>query len=609
MCGIIGYTGSKEVKEILLQALSLLEYRGYDSAGIAVCNEESGKTELFKCAGRVNDLRSLCQNEKIESTCGIGHTRWATHGGVCDKNAHPHQIGSVTVVHNGIIENYKELALEYHLSAKLKSETDSEVAAALLNYFYLKCKKDAKKAIAKTIAGLKGTFALVIMFEEEPGVIYSVRNVSPIVATLCDEGAMLASDVTALCQFTNQYFVVPEYHILKLEKDSLHLWDLKGNEKEPEYMTVDWELNCAEKNGHPFYMEKEITEQPKAIMDTIVPRIVDNMPNFTADCVPDSVFTECERICVVACGTAMHAGLVFQSLVKTILQMHIDVELASEFMYSDPVIDEKTLLIAVSQSGETIDTLEALKYARKQGAKSLAIINVRGSSIARESDYVLYTNAGPEIAVASTKAYTTQLAMFYLLVSKMAYLNGRRSKEETMEFMEELLKVPASIEALIEKRHDIHVIARNVLEAKDLFMIGRGLDYSILQEGSLKLKEVSYIHSEAYASGELKHGPIALITDETPVVAVVTQSRIMQKEISNIREVKSRGARVVIFTKAEFAADLEQEFTVVELPDARDELMVFTASVALQLLSYYVSSDKGFDVDKPRNLAKVVTVE
>lgn len=609
MCGIIGYTGSKEVKDILLKALSLLEYRGYDSAGIAVCNQEMGKTDLFKCAGRVNDLENLCQTEKIEATCGIGHTRWATHGGVCDKNSHPHQIGSVTVVHNGIIENYRELALEYHLGSKLKSETDSEVAAALINYFYLKCKKDAKKAIVKTVAQLKGTFALVILLEEEPGIIYSIRNVSPIVATLCEEGAMLASDVTALCQFTNRYFVVPEYHILKLEKDSLHLWNLSGEEKVPEYMTVDWELNCAEKNGHPFYMEKEITEQPKAIMDTIMPRIKDAVPDFSEDGVPDSLFTECERICIVACGTAMHAGLVFQSLVKSVLKMHIDVELASEFMYSDPVIDDKTLLIAVSQSGETIDTLEALKYAGKQGAKSLAIINVRGSSIARESDYVLYTNAGPEIAVASTKAYTTQLAMFYLIVAKMAYLNGQRSMEDTKQFMEELQQVPASIEELIQKRHDIHVIARNVLEAKDLFMIGRGLDYSILLEGSLKLKEVSYIHSEAYASGELKHGPIALITDETPVVAVVTQSKIMQKEISNIREVKSRGARVVIFTKAEFAAELKKEFTVVELPDRRDELMVFSASVALQLLSYYVSMDKGFDVDKPRNLAKVVTVE
>ncbi len=609
MCGIIGYTGNKEVKDILIQALSLLEYRGYDSAGIAVSDKQTGNTDIYKCAGRVADLEKLLEGENVDATCGIGHTRWATHGGVCDENAHPHRVGEVTLVHNGIIENYRELIAEYHLANKLKSQTDSEVAAAVLDHFYTKYKRNAKKAIAKTVAELKGTYALVIKFKEEPDTIYSIRNVSPIVATYCDEGAMLASDVTALCQFTKQYFVVPEYHILELHPDQLLLWTLDEKEVKPEYLMVDWQLNCADKNGYPFYMEKEIMEQPQAINDTILPRIKDDLPDFSADGVPDQLFTECERICIVACGTAMHAGLVFQSLVKSVLQMHVDVELASEFMYSDPVIDEKTLLIAVSQSGETIDTLEALKYARKQGAKSLAIINVKGSSIARESDYVLYTNAGPEIAVASTKAYTTQLAMFYLLISKMALLNGKRSIEETKQFMEDLKKVPATIEKLIEKRQDIHVIARNVLEAKDLFMIGRGLDYSILLEGSLKLKEVSYIHSEAYASGELKHGPIALITEMTPVIAVVTQIKVMYKEISNIREVKSRGAKVVVFTKEELAEQLSTEFDVIGLPDNRDELMVFPASVALQLLSYYVSSDKGFDVDKPRNLAKVVTVE
>lgn len=609
MCGIIGYTGNKEAKDILLQALTLLEYRGYDSAGIAVSDEESKKTQIIKCAGRVHDLEEKCKEESIHSVCGIGHTRWATHGGVNDKNAHPHQVGSVTLVHNGIIENFKELIQEFHLKGSLKSETDSEVAAAIIDTLYQENGKDIKKAINEAISKLKGTFALVILVEEEPDTIYSVRNVSPIVATLCDEGAMLASDVTALCQFTNRYFVVPEYHILELHPDCLHLWNLFGVEKEPEYLVADWELNSAEKNGYPFYMEKEIMEQPKAIEATIAPRIKRGFPDFSVDKVPDSVFTKCDRICVVACGTAMHAGLVFQSLVKSVLHMHIDVELASEFMYSDPVIDKKTLLIAVSQSGETIDTLEAVKYARKQGAKSLAIINVKGSSIARESDYVLYTNAGPEIAVASTKAYTTQLAMFYLILARMAYLKKIYKPKETKAFISELSKVPEAMEAVLKKRHEIHVAAREVLEAKDLFMIGRGLDHSLLLEGSLKLKEVSYIHSEAYASGELKHGPIALITDRTPVVAVATQEKILHKEISNIREVRSRGAKVLIFVKEQFAKDLEKEFSVIKLPNARDEMMVFSASVALQLFAYYVSSDKGFDVDKPRNLAKVVTVE
>lgn len=606
MCGIIGYTGSEDVREVLLDALELLEYRGYDSAGIAVKDQTSGDTKVSKCAGRVSDLRAICASEKVLTDCGIGHTRWATHGGVSDGNAHPHQVGKVTLVHNGIVENYRELIADYDLEGELKSETDSEVVAALLNRVY---DKDPAAAIQKVVSKLKGTFALVIMFADIDDVIYSVRNVSPIVATYCEQGAMLASDLTALCRFTNRYFVVPEYHILELRKEGVALRDFNGNEVEPEYLEVDWELNSAGKAGYPFYMEKEIMEQPRAIEDTIRQRIKSGMPDFSGDGVPDSLFTECERICIIACGTAMHAGLVAQALVKSILHMHIEVEMASEFMYSDPVIDDKTLVIAVSQSGETIDTLEAVKYARRRGAKCLSIINVKGSSIARESDYVLYTNAGPEIAVASTKAYTTQLAVFYLIVARMAHSRGVFSVEETQCYIRELQRTPDEIEKVLQKRRDIHVLAKKVLKAKDLFMIGRGLDYSILLEGSLKLKEVSYIHSEAYASGELKHGPIALITQDTPVVAAVTQEKLMAKELSNIREVKSRGADVVIFIKGSSAAQLNGEYECFSLPDMRDEFMVMPASVALQLLAYYVSSDKGFDVDKPRNLAKVVTVE
>ena len=606
MCGIIGYTGSEDVREVLLDALELLEYRGYDSAGIALRDEESGKTEVRKCAGRVSDLRAICASEKVVSQCGIGHTRWATHGGVNDCNAHPHQVGKVTLVHNGIIENYRELIADYDLADTLKSETDSEVVAALLNRFY---EGNPEEAIKKTVSKLKGTFALVILFEDQKDVIYSTRNVSPIVATICKEGAMLASDLTALCRFTNRYFVVPEYHILKLSADKLTLTDFDGNEVLPKYLTVDWELNSAGKNGYPFYMEKEIMEQPEAIENTIRNRIVGGMPDFTADGVPDTLFTECEHICIVACGTAMHAGLVAQALVKSILHMHIEVQMASEFMYSDPVIDEKTLVIAVSQSGETIDTLEAVKYAKNRGAKCLAIINVKGSSIARESDYVLYTNAGPEIAVASTKAYTTQLAVFYLIVARMAHSRGVFDDAQTQSFVRELQRTPEVMKKVLERRRDIHVVAKKVLGAKDLFMIGRGLDYSILLEGSLKLKELSYIHSEAYASGELKHGPIALITQDTPVVATVTQEKLMSKELSNIKEVKSRGADVVVFIKESIVGDLAKEYEIFTLPDMQDEFMVLPASVALQLLAYYVSSDKGFDVDKPRNLAKVVTVE
>ena len=574
MCGIIGYTGSEDVREVLLDALELLEYRGYDSAGIALRDEESGKTEVRKCAGRVSDLRAICASEKVVSQCGIGHTRWATHGGVNDCNAHPHQVGKVTLVHNGIIENYRELIADYDLADTLKSETDSEVVAALLNRFY---EGNPEEAIKKTVSKLKGTFALVILFEDQKDVIYSTRNVSPIVATICKEGAMLASDLTALCRFTNRYFVVPEYHILKLSADKLTLTDFDGNEVLPKYLTVDWELNSAGKNGYPFYMEKEIMEQPEAIENTIRNRIVGGMPDFTADGVPDTLFTECEHICIVACGTAMHAGLVAQALVKSILHMHIEVQMASEFMYSDPVIDEKTLVIAVSQSGETIDTLEAVKYAKNRGAKCLAIINVKGSSIARESDYVLYTNAGPEIAVASTKAYTTQLAVFYLIVARMAHSRGVFDDAQTQSFVRELQRTPEVMKKVLERRRDIHVVAKKVLGAKDLFMIGRGLDYSILLEGSLKLKEVSYIHSEAYASGELKHGPIALITQDTPVVATVTQEKLMSKELSNIKEVKSRGADVVVFIKESIVGDLAKEYEIFTLPDMQDEFMVLPA--------------------------------
>lgn len=604
MCGIIGYTGSENVKEVLLDALELLEYRGYDSAGIAVM--EAHEIQVYKRAGRVRDLREKCKDQAEKAICGIGHTRWATHGGVNDTNAHPHQVEKVTLVHNGIIENYRELIADYDLADQLRSETDSEVVAALLNHFY---QGNPEEAIKKTVRKLKGTFALVIMFADREGVIYSTRNVSPIVATYCKEGAMLASDLTALCRFTNQYFVVPEYHILELRNDGISLKDFEGNKKEPEYLTADWELNSAGKNGYPFYMEKEIMEQPDAVKRTIESRIVSGLPDFTADGIPDSLFTGCERVNIIACGTAMHAGLVAQALVKSILHMHIDVDMASEFMYSDPVIDEKSLVIAVSQSGETIDTLEAVKYAKRRGAKCLSIINVKGSSIARESDYVLYTNAGPEIAVASTKAYTTQLSIFYLIVAKMAQLRGIYDTAQTQSFIRELQRTPDVMKKVLEKRRDIHVVAGKVLSAKDLFMIGRGLDYSILLEGSLKLKEVSYIHSEAYASGELKHGPIALITQDTPVVAAVTQEKLMSKELSNIKEVKSRGADIVLFIKEGLAADVKDLYDTFLLPDMQDEFMVMPASVALQLLAYYVSSDKGFDVDKPRNLAKVVTVE
>ena len=606
MCGIVGYTGKQSVAKQILDALELLEYRGYDSAGMAIVDETNGQVQIRKRAGRVADLEKVWKANPVNGICGIGHTRWATHGGVSDVNAHPHRAGRVTLVHNGIIENYEELKDHFGLADELISDTDSEVVAAVLNRFYT---GDPHEALFQTVKCLKGTFALVVIFDDIPDVIFAIRNVSPIVAAYREDGTMLASDVAALGGQATSYMVVPEYHVVELHTDDIRVYNMKNELCEAEFLDIDWDTTRAGKGNYPFYMEKEIMEQPEAIKATLAPRYVDGRISLEADGVPDDVLKNCERVCVVACGTAMHAGLVAQSLIRSILRMHMDVEYASEFMYMDPVIDDKTLVLAISQSGETIDTLEALKYARSQGAKSIAVINVKGSSIARESDYVMYTYAGPEIAVASTKAYTTQMAALFALIGRMAVVRGAFNEEQEKAFVDALMQAPDAIQQVLDRKEEMHHIARGLLEAKDAFMLGRGLDYAILLDGALKLKEVSYIHTEAYASGELKHGTIALITEKTPVVALVTQERVRDKELSNIREVQSRGASVVILVKdgIDLAdADYTHVFT---LPAMDDVAMAFPASAALQLLAYYVSMDRGLDVDKPRNLAKVVTVE
>ena len=606
MCGIVGYTGKQSFAKQILDALELLEYRGYDSAGMAIVDETNGQVQIRKRAGRVADLEKVWKANPVNGICGIGHTRWATHGGVSDVNAHPHRAGRVTLVHNGIIENYEELKDHFGLADELISDTDSEVVAAVLNRFYT---GDPHEALFQTVKCLKGTFALVVIFDDIPDVIFAIRNVSPIVAAYREDGTMLASDVAALGGQATNYMVVPEYHVVELHTDDIRVYNMKNELCEAEFLDIDWDTTRAGKGNYPFYMEKEIMEQPEAIKATLAPRYVDGRISLEADGVPDDVLKNCERVCVVACGTAMHAGLVAQSLVRSILRMHMEVEYASEFMYMDPVIDDKTLVLAISQSGETIDTLEALKYARSQGAKSIAVINVKGSSIARESDYVMYTYAGPEIAVASTKAYTTQIAALFALIGRMAVVRGAFNEEQEKSFVDALMQAPDAIQKVLDSKEEMHHIARGLLEAKDAFMLGRGLDYAILLEGALKLKEVSYIHTEAYASGELKHGTIALITEKTPVVALVTQERVRDKELSNIREVQSRGASVVILVKdgIDLAdADYTHVFT---LPAMDDVAMAFPASAALQLLAYYVSMDRGLDVDKPRNLAKVVTVE
>mgnify|MGYP005963701081 CR=1 FL=1 len=606
MCGIIGFIGNDALNGIL-NGLELLEYRGYDSAGFAIRRAGESLPEIHKCQGRVKDLREISPKTG-DYTCGIGHTRWATHGGVSDTNAHPHRVGKVTLVHNGIVENYKELSEEYEVEDQLVSETDTEVVAALLNKFY---KGDPNEAIRRTVKKLKGTYALVVMFDDIPDTIYATRNVSPIVVAKNEELTILASDPAALYEYSKEFFVLDEKCILKATKAQVSVVDFNGQEVQPKMQVVDWDAGNTGKQGYAYYMEKEINEQPEALKRILTNYLVDGSIDLGYEGAVDKMLTSFNRVCIVACGTALHAGMMGAHLFRKWLGIPVETEMASEFIYSDTVLDKDTLFIAVSQSGETIDTMEALKKAKKEGAACLAVLNVRGSSISRIADYTLYTDAGPEIAVASTKAYTTQLMIFYLLVLRCASLRGRMTEADLEHALEDLRRVPDAITQVIAIKDDIHRQAKEVIMASDLFMIGRGMDYLVLLEGALKLKEISYIHSEAYAAGELKHGPIALITDGTPVIAAATQTKLISKELSNVKEIKARGANVVLLTKEELKADFAQsdEYHVIGLPNLDDEYMSFPEIVALQLYSYYVSADKGLDVDKPRNLAKVVTVE
>lgn len=604
MCGIIGFTGKKAARDIILNGLERLEYRGYDSAGVALLDD--GKITVKKRTGKVAELRGLCQSEESTATCGIGHTRWATHGGVTDANAHPHRCGQVVLIHNGIIENYRELIREYSLQDKLVSETDSEVVAALLDTFY---EGDPVKAIKRTIKALSGAFALCIMFQDIPGKIFAIRNVSPMIATSCADGSIIASDLTAVVEFSKEYFVVPEYHILTLTEDGIDVMDMKGNEVKPEILSVNWDVASAQKGGYPFFMLKEIYEQPDAIRNTVSPRVSNGLPDFTTDGIDDEVFKTCKRVVVVACGTAMHAGMVGKHVIEDRLRIPVQVEIASEFRYKNPIIDEETLTIVLSQSGETIDTLEALKLAKANGSKVISIVNVKGSTIARESDYVFYTHAGPEIAVASTKAYTVQVAAMYLIACKMGLVKGIWEESEARQFMTKLVNTPNIIEETLENANNIKRVANHIKMALDTFFIGRGLDYTMSLEAALKLKEISYVHAEAYAAGELKHGTIALITENVPVIALATQEDVYSKVISNIREVKARGAYVVLVSMDEEVNDPAICDKHIRLPKLDKEFTAFANAVVLQLIAYYTSEAKGLDVDKPRNLAKSVTVE
>lgn len=604
MCGIIGFTGNEPAKDIIIGGLERLEYRGYDSAGLALLSND--QIQVRKRTGKVEELRKLCEAEKMPATCGIGHTRWATHGGVTDVNAHPHRVGKVVLIHNGIIENYRQIVTEYGLADQLVSETDSEVVAALLNKFY---EGDPVKTIKKTVKVLSGAFALCIMFQDIPDTIYAIRNVSPMVATSCERGSVIASDLTALIEFSKEYFVVPEYHILTLKKDGIDIQDLKGNKVTPQMLTVNWDITSAQKGGYPFFMLKEIYEQPDAIRNTIAPRINQELPDFTEDGIDDAIFKDCKRISIVACGTAMHAGMVGKHLIEKKLRIPVHVDCASEFRYKDPIIDEETLTIVLSQSGETIDTLEALKLAKNRGSKVLSIVNVKGSTIARESDYVLYTHAGPEIAVASTKAYTVQVAAMYLIACRIGLVKGLITEHDAKRFMTKLTNASNIVEETLKCADDIKRVADHIKFATDTFYIGRGLDYTMSLEAALKLKEISYVHAEAYAAGELKHGTIALISENVPVIALATQEDVYAKVISNIREVKARGAYVVLVSMDEEVNDPSICDQHIRLPKMDSEFTSFATAVVLQLVAYYTSEAKGLDVDKPRNLAKSVTVE
>ena len=604
MCGIIGFTGNEPAKDIIIGGLERLEYRGYDSAGLALLSND--QIQVRKRTGKVEELRKLCEAEKMPATCGIGHTRWATHGGVTDVNAHPHRVGKVVLIHNGIIENYRQIVTEYGLADQLVSETDSEVVAALLNKFY---EGDPVKAIKKTVKVLSGAFALCIMFQDIPDTIYAIRNVSPMVATSCERGSVIASDLTALIEFSKEYFVVPEYHILTLKKDGIDIQDLKGNKVTPQMLTVNWDITSAQKGGYPFFMLKEIYEQPDAIRNTIAPRINQELPDFTEDGIDDAIFKDCKRISIVACGTAMHAGMVGKHLIEKKLRIPVHVDCASEFRYKDPIIDEETLTIVLSQSGETIDTLEALKLAKNRGSKVLSIVNVKGSTIARESDYVLYTHAGPEIAVASTKAYTVQVAAMYLIACRIGLVKGLITEHDAKRFMTKLTNASNIVEETLKCADDIKRVADHIKFATDTFYIGRGLDYTMSLEAALKLKEISYVHAEAYAAGELKHGTIALISENVPVIALATQEDVYAKVISNIREVKARGAYVVLVSMDEEVNDPSICDQHIRLPKMDSEFTSFATAVVLQLVAYYTSEAKGLDLDKPRNLAKSVTVE
>ena len=612
MCGIVGFTGCHQAAPILLDGLSKLEYRGYDSAGIAVRDGE-GETEVIKAKGRLKVLSEKTNDgESVPGTCGIGHTRWATHGEPSENNAHPHvsDDGNVVAVHNGIIENYQELKDKLlRKGYAFYSETDTEVAVKLVDYYYKKYEGTPVDAINHAMVRIRGSYALAIMFKDYPEEIYVARKDSPMILGVSDGESYVASDVPAILKYTRNVYYIGNLEMARVRKGEITFYNLDGEEIQKQMKTIEWDAEAAEKAGFEHFMMKEIHEQPKAVQDTLSSVVKDGQIDLSEIGLTDENIQDIDQIYIIACGSAYHVGIAAQYVFEDMVRVPVRVELASEFRYRNPILNPKALAIIISQSGETADSLAALRLCKENNIRTLGIVNVVGSSIAREADNVFYTLAGPEISVATTKAYSTQLIASYALAIQFAKVKGTISEEQYAAYIKELETLPDKIQRIIDDKERIQWFASKQANAKDVFFIGRGIDYAICLEGSLKMKEISYIHSEAYAAGELKHGTISLIEDGTLVIGVLTQPSLYEKTVSNMVECKSRGAYLMgLTTFGNYNIEDTADFTVY-MPKTDPHFATSLAVIPLQLLGYYVSVAKGLDVDKPRNLAKSVTVE
>ncbi len=612
MCGIVGFTGRQQAAPILLEGLSKLEYRGYDSAGVVVRNGDA-PAEIVKAKGRLKVLSEKTNGgEAVPGTCGIGHTRWATHGEPSETNAHPHSSDDMNVVavHNGIIENYQEIKEKLLKKGySFYSQTDTEALIKLVDYYYKKYQVGPIDALAKTMVRVRGSYALAVMFKDYPGEIYVARKDSPMILGTADGESYVASDVPAILKYTRNVYYIGNLEMARLTKGDIEFYNIDGEIIEKELTEIKWDAESAEKGGYEYFMMKEIHEQPKAIRDTINAVVSEGKIDLSSVGITEDEMKEVHQIHIVACGSAYHVGVAAQYVIEDLARIPVRVELASEFRYRNPLLQEKDMVLIISQSGETADSLAALREAKNKGIKTLAIVNVVGSSIAREADNVFYTLAGPEIAVATTKAYSCQLIACYLLALEFARARGKIEDERYRKMLKELDTIPAKIEKIIEDKERIQWFASKYVNAKDVFFLGRGIDYAICLEGSLKMKEISYVHSEAYAAGELKHGTISLIEDGTLVISVLTQQELYEKMISNMVEVKSRGACLMgLTTYGHYNIEDTVDFATY-IPKTDEHFTASLAVVPLQLMGYYLSLAKGLDVDKPRNLAKSVTVE